>query len=1161
MIVRWGISFIGTALLAGLAWFFAPLLPAFEDPLPRLAIIVVLLLTWGGANALLDVRRRRRDAALTHGIATSSQEETEEARALQARLTAALDLLKKSLGSRGYLYEQPWYAIIGPPGAGKTTALLNAGLRFPLAEQMGQGAVAGIGGTRLCDWWFTEDAVLIDTAGRYTTQDSDAVVDRAGWDAFLDLLKQTRPKQPLNGLLVAFPLSDIALATAAERAAHAAAIRGRIKELQTRFGVRMPVYMLFTKADLIAGFTEFFDDLDRERRAQIWGTTFDLAQHDDGPAAVFAGELRTLVQRLNDRLFNRLQAERNPERRTRIAMFPGQVASLEPLLTEFLHAAFDHTPDDPARLLRGVYFTSGTQEGTPFDRLTGTLARALGVDQTRTQALQPVQGRSYFLERLLKQVIFGEALLVAHSPAATRRRLVLRTGGYAAAAMLVVATAAVLWQARGSGQREIDALATALTGYEQTAHSLPLDPVADDDLARLAPLLDQARTLPRGADEPSWLPAGLSQRDKLNASASAVYRHALQWGLLPRLMWRLETQLRGNLNNPDFLYEATRVYLMLGNAGPLDASLVREWMKLDWQTAYPGLGFVPLREALLRHLDALLAEPLPQIQLDGELVRTARLRIATVPLAQRVYSRIRPSAAAQRLPEWRPSDALGPAGIPLFVRASGKPLTDGIPGFLTVDGFHKVLLPSLADAVKAVVSESWVLGNRVAFDPNGPQMQVLARDVVTLYEADYAPAWDLMLGDLNVVQLRSLSQAAQDLYILASPESPMRKLLMSIGQQLTLSAPPGGTRKVPEPEPSASNTQLRLEAVLGPSQPDLQAVPLPPGHEIDERYQALRDLVAHGPNAPIDLLLREIGDAQQQIAKLAATLLSTGSAPTAPGGIDPLLTLKTDAARQPQPVGRWLTEIATGAIALRSGDPRLQLATIFNLPGGPNDLCPAVVNGHYPFVPTATDDAPIADFARLFAPGGAFDGFVNTLLRRYVDTSAKPWRLISADAAAAPVTAADLAQFQRAAAIRDAFFAEGGTRPRFRMDITPVSADAATQRATLDLDGTTIAYTHGVQRATQVTWPGFSLQPTMRLVFEPAPAGRAGAVQESGPWALFRLFGRGRMQPQAGATDHYALTFQLGERQAVFDVRVQGSANPFAPGMLQDFRCPGVRAN
>ena len=187
---RWCISFVGTALLAGLAWFFAPLLPGFEDWPPRLALIVALLLVWGGGNALLDLRRAATRRGTGAGHRRRARRQTEEAQALRTRLTTALDLLKKSLRSRGYLYEQPWYAIIGPPGAGKTTALLNAGLRFPLAEQMGQGAVAGVGGTRLCDWWFTEDAVLIDTAGRYTTQDSNAAVDRAGWDAFLDLLKR-----------------------------------------------------------------------------------------------------------------------------------------------------------------------------------------------------------------------------------------------------------------------------------------------------------------------------------------------------------------------------------------------------------------------------------------------------------------------------------------------------------------------------------------------------------------------------------------------------------------------------------------------------------------------------------------------------------------------------------------------------------------------------------------------------------------------------------------------------------------------------------------------------------------------------------------------------------------------------------------------------------
>src|SRR5262249_32667664 len=155
----------------------------------------------------------------------------------------------------------------------------------------------------------------------------------------------------------------------------------------------------------------------------------------------------------------------------------------------------------------------------------------------------------------------------------------------------------------------------------------------------------------------------------------------------------------------------------------------------------------------------------------------------------------------------------------------------------------------------------------------------------------------------------------------------------------------------------------------------------------------------------IDIVLRSLSDTQQLMAKLAATLVSSSAAAGATSGIDPLLTLKADAARQPQPLNRWLTEIAASASALRSGDPRLQLATIFNAPGGPAELCPAVVNGRYPFVPTATDDVSIGDFGRLFSPGGAFDGFVNTLLRRYVDTSGKVWRVTSGDAATAPVSA------------------------------------------------------------------------------------------------------------------------------------------------------------
>jgi type VI secretion system protein ImpL len=1172
LLSRWFISWFGTCLLAGLVWTFAPLLPALEEWPVRLVIVLAMFLAWGGANVLLDALARGRDRALAAGLTAGGAEPGRdsgagEVAALRERMVSALALLKKSRGKRGFLYQLPWYAIIGPPGAGKTTALLNAGLRFPLADAMGKGAMAGVGGTRLCDWWFTDEAVLIDTAGRYTTQDSDATVDRAGWDGFLGLLKSTRPRQPLNGVMVAIGLPDVAQASSAERLGHARTIRRRIDELQARLGVRMPLYVLFTKADLIAGFTEFFDDLDAPGRAQVWGTTFPLDAAGSPADAAFADAFGALVERLGEHSVQRLQAERNADRRAAIALFPNQVASLGQPLGEFLQAAFGGggAGGDAAPLLRGVYFTSGTQEGTPVDRLIGSLARSFGLDQRRAASLHPEQGRSYFLERLLRDVVFNEAMLVAEPPALVRRRRAMHIGAAGVAAAIVLVVAGLLWHIRQSGEHQIDAVAAGLRGYEQTAKTLPLNPVADDDLPRVVPLLDEARMLPFGAASPPppppvWWQLGLSQDAKLGAASRIVYRHALERVLLPRLLWRLEAQMRGNLARPDFLYEATRVYLMLGSAGPLDRDLVDEWTKLDWATAYPGPEAAPLREALLVHLDALLAEPLPPVLLDGGLVAQARETFKAVTPAGRVYSRIKPSLAAQRLPPWRPSDALGAAGPGLFVRASGKPLADGVPGFFTNDGFHQVLLPSLADATHAVASESWVLGRRAEIDPNGPQALALQRDVIRLYEDDYEHVWDAMLADLNIAPMKSLPHAARDLYIIASPQSPVRALLVSIAQQLRLSVPLVAAQPEPRQQEAAAAsgadaTAMRLRSVVGAGRPGDAASALP-GHEVDEHYKALLDLAGNGPGAPIDQVLGSLIDLQQQLAKLAAAPL--GSTPPAlPAGSDPTIALQSEAATLPPPVSRWILSIAASGAALRSGDPRQQLVVQFNAPGGPAAQCQAMAD-RYPFVRGSTVDAPVDDFARLFAPGGALDGFFNTWLRPYVDTTGRVWRPQTADGQPAPLGAADVAQFQRAAMIRALFFADGGASPSLRLDVMPASVDRVTRTATLSVDGTDIVASHEPPRAVQIAWPAPPPSSGSSLTFDPPPVGRAGVIQEIGPWSLFRLLGRAKALPSA-SPERTMFVFQLGDRQAGFDLRGGTPADPFSLSLLQEFRCPAVK--
>ena len=209
---------------------------------------------------------------------------------LRERFEEAVSALKQQRRSGHSLYDLPWYVIIGAPGSGKTTALLNSGLKFPLEQRVGKGALRGVGGTRNCDWWFTDEAVFLDTAGRYTTQDSDATSDSVGWAEFLALLRKYRARRPLNGVIVTVSVQDLLMLDQAAREAHVEAARNRLAELNRELNIQLPVYVMVTKCDLVDGFSEYFEDLTVEGRAQVWGVTFAYDQ-------TLANESPTVVSR------------------------------------------------------------------------------------------------------------------------------------------------------------------------------------------------------------------------------------------------------------------------------------------------------------------------------------------------------------------------------------------------------------------------------------------------------------------------------------------------------------------------------------------------------------------------------------------------------------------------------------------------------------------------------------------------------------------------------------------------------------------------------------------------------------------------------------------------------------------------------------------------
>ena len=1161
-------SLVAVLLLGALIWIFTPAVLGSDSTLIPIVLAALPFVIWLVAIMLLGWRRGRRDSALIAG-ATEAKPEEARAKANDAalredeadagrRLADALGALKTaSKGKGGYLYERPWYVMIGPPGAGKTTAIQNSGLDFPLDA----GRVRGVGGTRNCDWWIAEQAVLIDTAGRYTTQDTDAASDKAGWERFLDMLRRERPRQPLNGVIVAFGADMLSRLGQDARDENAKAVRSRIKDLETRLGQRLPVYFLVSKIDLVAGFSEFYDDLNRDVRSQVWGMTFPMPSGPAGEAGRFHDEFSALVARLQDRLLERLQAERGPAQRAQIAGFPAQFASLEPVLEPFVRTAFGGSQLDPAPFLRGVYFASGTQEGTPIDRLTGALSRTFGLAPRRASLHSPQAGRSYFLGRLLRDVVFNEARLAARDRGRDRRRLAIQVGAWSLAGLLVVGGGAWGVTQMRAEQARTERLTAAVTAAQAASKGLVFDPVTGGgDLDRVLPYLDDVRRLPDVAGGGTTI-FGISQQDKLVSAARDLYGRVLDRVLLPRLLARLEGQMRGGLQKPDYLYEATRVYLMLGREGQLDKGLVTEWMGLDWNELFPGAVGTASRDSLAAHLQSLLDQDFAKYPLDESVVAEARIVFSKLTMAERVYRRL--SAAPPVSANWRAVDVLGPAGLPWFATVSGKDLASvGVPGLYTADGLQKSFLPRLPAAIGDAASESWLLGEQSSATAGDPRQ--LEAGVLDLYAKDYVRRWQSALADIAVQPFKTLKQASDGLNVLSAPNSPIRDLLQSAAKQSEPGTPPAGATLLQTAgkaiqgaaaatgvDPTAATQgaaaaagQSRLSSVLG------AAVSADPAGVVNDLVAASFQPLRGAAGQQLDGDLAHMAELYAQVARAANA--APGSAPAAAADSDPAQRLSADAKLRPEPLSRWLQVIAQSTASLMAGGVKATIAAAANQQLTP--FC-SKAETRFPFSRGSTAEMPIDDFIRLFGPNGGFDQFFNQHLRPYVDTTRKPWRPVAPDGMTPPVSAGDVAQLQRAAAIRDAFFpAAGGaqTAQGFRFDLLPLSLGAGATSASIEAEGAKVQIDPVMTFAkpVQLQWPAHG---SIVLNFEPPSS--AATLATDGPWAALRFVARGRLSPGKGP-DRMRLSLQQGDKSAEFELRAGSIVNPFGLRELGDFRCP-----
>lgn len=817
---------IGIAALAACLFIGADLIGI--DPIWALIAGLLLLACWGIWWAIRRYLRGRAAKQLGEAIIPGDDKleagATGDMAVLRKNMLEAIATIKTSkLGlTRGAsaLYELPWYMIIGNPAAGKSSAIARSGLSFPIP---GNKALQGVGGTRNCDWFFTTDGILLDTAGRYSVQDQVQETDRAEWFSFLDLLKKHRHKAPINGILIAVSVAELVAGPTSASHELAKSLRTRVQELTERLGVHAPVYVVFTKADLVAGFTDFFADTERAERDRIWGATlrYNRRSAPQDVLGFFDEHFDELYDGLKEMSLANMGANRSTQMRPGVFTFPLEFAAIKTPLRAFLSTLFEENTYQFKPVFRGFYFTSALQEGSVQDLSSKRVASRFDLALREHKGEEVAEQSGYFLLDLFRKVIFADKELVKRytNPSAARWKVAAFFG-----ATILLGCALGGWSWSYMGNRQL--VAKVQSDLDKVAKLQAGRIDLQSRLEALDILQDRIEQLDKYRKETPWaLGFGLYQGEALERKLRDEYFAGVRAVMVEPVTAALESMLAEvNANAaqlppsaaPDAAaahlvsapaaapgsgqyqsvsatsvadaYNALKTYLMLGDKthaepGHLNDQLTRYWR--TWLEA--NRGSMP-REQMIRSAERLLTFHLSQVQdpawpqmtLKLSLLDSTREHLRRVvrgtPARERVYNDIK-TRAATRFPAVTVARIVGEQDQGLVAGSHA------VSGAFTRQAWKEYVLGAIRDASSSEAqSADWVLKtvskDDLTLEGSPEQIQ---KALIDLYKAEYAREWLKFVQGVAIADLKGFDGSVQAMNRLGDPQaSPIAKLLKTI---------------------------------------------------------------------------------------------------------------------------------------------------------------------------------------------------------------------------------------------------------------------------------------------------------------------------------------------------------------------------------------------
>jgi type VI secretion system protein ImpL len=1140
------LKYIFGAIFVALAWaaaiVFHGVSALFWAAIAVTAVVVVGLAAWAIIKA---VATRRAASAIEAGLGDMSgkgnirPDQQAEITAMQVEFQKAIAGLKSSrLGAKGRdaLSVLPWYIIIGPPGAGKTTALRSSGLQFPYAKG---GKVKGVGGTRNCDWWLTNEAIILDTAGRWSTQDDD----HEEWLAFLDLLHKTRPKKPVNGILLAVSLLDLE-GGEEEMSALAKALRDRLDEVTGRLEMVVPVYFLVTKTDLVPGFIEMFGDLRDKERGQIWGVSLPLLANPDQRAELLTEQLQELFDVISARSFGRMCEERRVDARFKIFEFAQQLEAFGQNLTALVTELFAENVYQDAPILRGVYFTSGTQEGRPIDRIMQNMAAAFGVSGRSAAAVAVTKPKSYFLREMFTGVVFPDQAAAVRSTRVMRkerlRKLLLTAGAFAlAAGFLFLPIRSYLSNAGYARQakRAVEKLASTKGGKD----SLGL-PTAES----LESVEDLAKQIAEGGSSSALFPRASVTKQLHRAVERLVVRPILRADLI-------KASALGGLTASEMM-DALVLHLLLTQDKLPDEPTPRtdrwegaiklaadkasaRWVSLSNQ---PAAGRAPrVLENLVRFYATDLTDPAEMLERDKKFVTYARQQLigsGDDPLGEIVNDPSMPR-------DLQPIDLLGSAVVLLSPPQQGKGKKEiAVRGAFTPAGYLAVK-KRLGQLEKAQDDDenSWILGK----ERKARDARAIAK-IQADYFVQYIATWKRFLLSLSMREPSSLDETRALLKRLVA-EKPFETTWKNISENLVIKEDDSLADKAMGVLRGAAERKVAQRG---------RGVKLPKeGQEEDNREEGVKQietafegLLRFGSVKPTGFeqygqILTELSGALGEQGMPDAKAFQT-AVKNARTNLTNLIARYDDQGWEQGMLEKILMPPLRGAevaVVGASADSanRKWCETVFV-------AFDQLLAGKYPFTSgRGSGEAKLADIEGFFRPNtGALWQYYADSLAKDIDKVGMTFRL--KDDAGIRYREDFLKFLGRAAELTAQLFAKDPTKVSMQVGVH-IRPSAQYSKIIFDLGSKKITGLNSVDRWEEFVWP--VRRANLRLFVKNEELETVGPREES-EWALFRLLAQGTNASKSG--DFLSLTYSgaNGQTKILVDFKPENIREIFGKFVL-----------